>query len=84
MGLLKKMKMCYYQYFAENIKIKKDDHTPILFESYDTQEYYYIINNNMNNIYSLDEIYELLKSEKPIDPFTRMPVKNWSFVRVSY
>jgi hypothetical protein len=41
-----------------------------------------MINNNKNQIYSLDEMYEIMKQDKPIDPFTRLPITEWCFVKV--
>ena len=78
-----KLRILYYQLLSKHVRISKDTSTPILFEDYDTDEYYYMINNNKNQIYCLDEMYEIMKKDKPIDPFTRIPIKTWCFVKVS-
>lgn len=70
--------------FARTLKVNRDDHTPILFDDYDTKSYYYILNNNKNNIYSLDEVYTLFKKEKIIDPMTRMPVSSYKVVKIRF
>jgi hypothetical protein len=69
--------------FSKHIRIPKDTNTPILYEEYDTHNYYYMINNNKNMIYSLDEMYEIMKKDEPTDPFTRLPIKEWCYVKVS-
>ena len=74
-----KVKIYFKKLIAKNVIKSKEDHTPILFEPY-VNDYYYIVNNNNNNVYSTDELYELL--EKEIDPFTRLPLKKYKFVRV--
>jgi len=76
-------KILYHQLCAKHVKLEKDAHTPVLFEEYNTNDYYYMINNNSNLIYSLDEMYELLKKPKPVDPFTTLPIKSWKYVKVS-
>jgi len=78
-----KLRILYYQLLSKRVNIPKDTSTPILFDDYDTNEYYYMINNNENQIYCLDEMYEIMKKDQPTDPFTRMPVNNWCFVKVS-
>ena len=78
-----KLRILYYQMFSKHIRISKETNTPILYEEYDTHNYYYMINNNKNMIYSLDEMYEIMKKDKPIDPFTRLPIKEWCYVKVS-
>ena len=78
-----KLRILYYQLLSKHVRIPKDTSTPILFDDYDTDEYYYMINNNKNQIYCLDEMYEIMKKDKPIDPFTRIPIKTWCFVKVS-
>ncbi len=78
-----KIRIVYYQLISKHIRISKGSHTPILYDDYDTTQYYYMINNNIELIYSIDEMYELMKLEKPIDPFTRIPIVDWCFVKVS-
>ena len=77
-----KLRILYYQLISKRVYLPKGAHTPILFDDYDTHTYYYMINNNRNMIYSLDEIYELMKKEKSIDPFTRLPISEWCYVKV--
>ena len=77
------LKILYYQFVCNRVRITRDSHTPILFEDYNTHDYYYMINNNKNMIYSLDEMYEISKKDKPIDPFTRLPIREWCYVKVS-
>jgi hypothetical protein len=76
------LRILYYQFLSKYINISSNSHTPILFEDYNTDDYYYMINNNKNMIYSLDEMYEIMKQESPIDPFTRLPINDWCFVKV--
>jgi hypothetical protein len=78
-----KLRILYYQLLSKRIRIPKDTTTPILFEDYHTGQYYYMINNNKNQIYSLDEMYEIMKKDIPIDPFTRLPITEWCFVKIS-
>lgn len=59
----------------------KDEATPILFEEYNTKDYYYIINKNTNNVYTINELYTIIKA-KVEDPFTRMKIVEYSFVKV--
>ena len=75
---LYKNKLC-----ALHIKIGKSEHTPILFDDYNENSYYYMLNNNKNYIYSVDELYELLKKSK-IDPFTQLPIDSYRFVKISF
>ena len=79
---LTKLQIAYQQLCAKHLRVSKDAHTPILFDDYNTDDYYYILNNNNNLIYSVDEVYEILK-EGWIEPFTRVPIKNYKFVKVS-
>ena len=67
--------------FAQTIKKTLDDFTPILMEDYENNKYYYVVNNNMNYIYSLDELYEIIKKDMK-DPFTTLPITDYKFVRV--
>jgi hypothetical protein len=46
--------------------------TPILFDDYNEDDYYY------NQIYTMD-----LKRE-PIDPFTRLPMVKYIFVKIKF
>lgn len=72
------------QIFAPCLRISRDDHSPILFEDYEESSYYYILNNNKSNIYTLHETYELLKKEDPIDPTTRCKIYNVRIVKVRF
>ena len=74
--------MLYYQLISKVVVLPKDSNTPILYDDYSSDLYYYMINNNKNQIYSLDEMYEIMKKDELIDPFTRMPIKSWCFVKV--
>ena len=58
------LKIRLKEIFARTLKINKDDHTPIMFDDYNTNSYYYILNNNKNNIYSLNEVYTLFQNKK--------------------
>jgi hypothetical protein len=78
-----KLRILYYELICKHVKLSRETNTPILFDDYNTKEHYYMINNNKNMIYSLDEMYEIMKKDKPIDPFTRLPIKSWCFVKVS-
>ena len=79
---LDKVQIAYEQFCAKHLKVSKEDHTPILFEDYNTDDYYYILNNNNDLIYSVDEVYEILK-KGCIEPFTRVPIVSYRFVKVS-
>ena len=78
----KRLRIHIKKLFAIRLRVSKEDHTPIEFDSYNTNEYYYIVNNNRNNIYTTDELYQLLG--KGIDPFTRLPLKSYKFVKVRF
>jgi hypothetical protein len=78
-----KIRILYYELICKHVKLSRETNTPILFDDYNIKEHYYMINNNKNMIYSLDEMYEIMKKDKPIDPFTRLPIKSWCFVKVS-
>lgn len=78
-----KLRILYYELICKHVKLSRETNTPILFDDYNTKEHYYMINNNKNMIYSLDEMYEIMKKDNPIDPFTRLPIKSWCFVKVS-
>jgi len=79
---LNKVQIAYQQLCAKHLKVSKEEHTPILYENYNTNDYYYILNNNKNLIYSVDELYEILKKGW-IEPFTRVPITSYRFVKVS-
>ena len=72
------------QIFASQLRVSRDDHSPILFEDYNESSYYYILNNNKSNIYTLDETYELLKKEDPIDPTTRRKIYKVTIVKIRF
>jgi hypothetical protein len=80
---MNKFKLYLKKLFARRILITKETNTPILFDDYNTNEYYYILNNNINMIYSLCELYQLLEKKKMIDPFTQLPILSYELVRVS-
>jgi len=67
--------------FAPKMKLDRSEHTPIMFDDYNEHSYYYVINNNKNQIYSVDEIHEILIKDKT-DPFTRLPIQTYKLVRV--
>ena len=68
--------------FAKILYKTKDDHTPVTFDEYYNNEYYYIVNNNYNNIYSLEEFYRFITTKDKLDPFTRLPICSYDFVKV--
>jgi hypothetical protein len=70
-------KMC----FPLKIIKSSDESSPILFEEYNTKDYYYIVNKNKNNVYTIGELYRLVR-QKVEDPFTRMKIVEYSFVKV--
>lgn len=80
--LMDKILLIYYKLISKVVVLPKGSHTPILYDDYSSDLYYYMINNNKNQIYSLDEMYEIMKKDVLIDPFTRMPVNSWCFVKV--
>ena len=67
--------------FAKTILRSTEDTTPILCESYNKDDFYIIINNNSNNIYTITELYTLIL-KKVEDPFTRMTIREYKFVKV--
>ena len=69
------------QIFAKVIYKDPEDETPILMDKYLDNTYYYILNNSENYIYSLDEIYELVKTSMK-DPFTRNKIYKYSIVKI--
>jgi len=75
------IKLYYEKLNALILKVSEEDHTPILFDSYNTNDYYYILNNNKNYIYSTSEVYKFLALGKK-DPFTRLPITSYKFVKV--
>uniref|UniRef100_A0A6C0D6C7 Uncharacterized protein n=1 Tax=viral metagenome TaxID=1070528 RepID=A0A6C0D6C7_9ZZZZ len=84
MKCITKYKIYLKEFFARTLKVSHDDHTPILFEDYNESSYYYILNNNKNNIYCLDEVYTLFQKEKIIDPTTRLPVFRYDVVKIKF
>ena len=52
-------------------------------KDYNENDYYYVINDNYNHIYSQDELYEIIKKE-PIDPFTRNPIIKYVYVKIRF
>ena len=78
-----KLKLSYKKLCAKIISINKSESTPILFDDYNEDDYYYVINDNYNHIYTQDELYEILKKDT-IDPFTRLPMVKYSFVKIRF
>jgi hypothetical protein len=66
------LKLSYKKLCAKIITIDKSEVTPILFDDYNEDDYYY------NQIYTMD-----LKRE-PIDPFTRLPMVKYIFVKIKF
>lgn len=64
------------------ITIFKDDHTPIDYEEYNIYSYYYILNNNINMIYSYKELLHIIQENK--DPFTRLPITSYLMVKIRF
>jgi hypothetical protein len=81
---LDNLKLNYKKLCAKTIKIEKSELTPILFETYNENDYYYVINNNYNHIYSMDEVYSLVINSKKEDPFTRIPIVIYEFVKIKF
>jgi len=80
---LKSLKLSYKKLSAKTINLNKSENTPILFNTYNEDDYYYVINNNYNYIYSLDELCIILKNNgEKRDPFTRLPIVKYEFVRI--
>lgn len=82
MSFMFKLKWAYHELMAPRISLDFGTHTPILFEDYQPNTCYYMINNNKDLIYNLDEIYEIIKKKPPIDPFTRLPIYSLKIVRI--
>lgn len=68
--------------FAKILYKTSDDHTPITFDEYNDNEYYYIVNNNYNNIYSLEEMHGFITTKDKLDPCTRLAISSYEFVKV--
>ena len=79
----KNLKLRYKKFCAKTIYLDKSESSPILFEDYNENDYYYVINDNYNHIYSQDELYEIIKKE-PIDPFTRNPIIKYVYVKIRF
>lgn len=67
---------------APTIYIQKDTSTPIDYDNYDEYNYYYVINNNINILYSDKELSYLLNKEE--DPFTRLPIVSCYVVKIKF
>lgn len=78
-----KIKLSYKKLCAKTIYLDKSESSPIIFDDYNENDYYYVINDNYNHIYSQDELYEILKKDT-IDPFTRLPMVKYSFVKIRF
>jgi hypothetical protein len=78
-----KIKLSYKKLCAKTIYLDKSESSPIIFDDYNENDYYYVINDNYNYIYSQDELYEILKKDT-IDPFTRLPMVKYSFVKIRF
>ena len=76
-------KLQYKKLCAKTIYLDKWESTPILFDDYNEDDYYYVINDNYNYIYSMDELYSLIKKEV-IDPFTRLPMVKYTYVKIKF
>ena len=59
-----KIKLSYKKLCAKTIYLDKSESSPIIFDDYNENDYYYVINDNYNHIYSQDELYEILKMLK--------------------
>lgn len=77
------LKLSYKKLCAKIIYLDKSEVSPILFDDYNEDDYYYVINDNYNQIYTMDELYDLLKRE-PIDPFTRLPMVKYTYVKIRF
>ena len=82
MGLLFDIKYYLKLFFAPRLKIKSSDNTPILYESYNLNDYYIILNRNKVNIYSSNEVDKFI--DKKIDPMTRQKIKHYQIVKVMF
>jgi len=80
---LRTLRQSYKKLYAKIIYLDKSELTPISFEDYNEDDYYYVINNNYNYIYSMDELYDLLKQDT-IDPFTRLPMVKYTYVKIRF
>ena len=54
--------------------------TPLNYDEYDEYSYYYVLNNNINMIYSDNELSYII--EKKEDPFTRLPITSYYVVQI--
>ena len=71
----------FFKMFRARTIRTKDILTPILYEPYDKNTTYYIVNNNTFHIYNTEELYKLYTTTKK-DPFTREPIRKHEIVRV--
>lgn len=67
---------------APILYIQKDICTPLDCEEYDEYSYYYVLNNNINMIYSDQELSYII--EKKEDPFTRLPITSYYLVKIKF
>ena len=56
--------------------------TPLDYEEYNIYSYYYILNNNINMIYSDKELVYIIKENK--DPFTCLPITSYLIVKIRF
>lgn len=67
---------------APSLKVNSSDTTPILYDSYNINDYYFIFNKNKVNIYSCTEVDKFI--DKKIDPMTRQIIKHYQIVKIKY
>lgn len=82
MGLIFDIKYYLHLFFAPKLIISHSDITPILYENYNLNDYYIILNKNKVNIYSCKEVDKFI--EKKINPMTRQKIKHYQIVKVRY
>lgn len=66
--------------------IHKDTLTPLDFDEYNEYSYYYILNNNVNILYSDKELAYVLGKDghSGMDPFTRMPITSCYVIKIKF
>lgn len=62
--------------------ISKDSTTPIDYDEYDEYSYYYVLNNNINMLYSDKELAYVIQTKQ--DPFTRLPITSYYVVKIKF
>ena len=67
---------------AHILYVSRDTTTPLDYDEYNEYSYYYILNNNINMIYSDKELSYIIDNKE--DPFTRLPITSYYVVQIRF